>query len=646
MHSAKTRSIRPSVLAAVAALLASAAAGAWLLGLGPRPEPTTAPAHAEAVGSLPRIEWPAGERRIFRVRYESRDTTRPVFDETTRAGTAEPIESTMQLDATVAVTGEGEGAAPGSTRATFRVLSCEAADWSVAGGRPWPDARTCTAMLDGQTLGIEVSETGETLSVFDPPGAEPSIQGVLQALWLRLQAGLPDVPVANGDTYWAQEGTLQGKAAHVYRVRAGSETTLERQTVGYFDLRIAQLMSTEPAVETSGRARFTIDATSLLQSAEGEERLVVRTELGTTLVSSDTTFRFDWLRTEPATAPTAVADWTRRGATSALASAKTRERLLAQRVAGLDRKAMLATLRDPGEVGGPRAADFMWRATGLLELEPKAAWDLLPIARGDDASPRQRARALDLLTNVGHAEAQAVLRAALADADALAGGDRATRHLYQRLGLLDQPEPETAALVAEHYARFRAEGAIEAELTSAYSLGAITARLSRGDDAARALADGYNDRLVADLRADADPLTLQHRVTALGSTRRADNVPLFGELASHGDGAVRSRVATALGAAETTTPPDALLQLLGDEDSVVQRSAVRAASPDTQVYAALELEAAAGRIAGLNVRPVLDLVKAGRASHPAETAALLDVLIEAGIPDDLDRQVAYGLRAM
>jgi len=119
----------------------------------------------------------------------------------------------------------------------------------------------------------------------------------------------------------------------------------------------------------------------------------------------------------------------------------------------------------------------------------------------------------------------------------------------------------------------------------------------------------------------------------------------FDGLATHEDARVRARVADALGKLPGDAPPDALVGLLGDEDAIVQRGAVRAASPDERVYLQLAEKAMTGGLADLNVRPVLDLVKHGRSEHRAVTDELLDALIESGIEDDGDRQLAYTLRA-
>lgn len=598
-----------------------------------------APVGAQPEALLPRLAWPQGERQLFRLAYRSQDEARPIVEDT---AAAESMASLLDFEATVAVTGEGAGAGAGTTRLRFEVLSCERGAWEIAGGVAWTDAVQCSAMLVGAALGIEVTETGATVALYDSPDADTSAQSVLQALWLRMQAALPTEAVSEGDTYWAQEKALQGTAANVYRVSGARGETgflLERTTNTYLEVRAASGLRQRPVVDATGTATFAIDAQGLLRHARGEERIAVSSADGVSLLSSHTSFAFEWLRREDAAAPLDFAALAARAPTSALVGADVRAKLLDNRIAGLDLATLLDTVRRTAAVKGTDDARFLWRATGFLEKHPEAASELLALYRSPGASPQLKGRVLDLLASAGHRKAQAAMRAALGDPTALAG-DVAARHLYQRLGLLEQPDAQTVEMVAAHYRALHAKGDLEAELTSAYSLGAIVGKLASGDDAARALAASYNAELGRDLRGTTDPTELAHRVAALGNARREDNVALFSDLAQHESAEVRQQVAQALGKVETDGPPGALLALIGDTDPVVQRNAVRGAPPHDDVYRRLAQDVSAGRVSQLNVRPVLDLVKEGRRTHPESTSALLDALLAQGIEDDKNRELA------
>jgi hypothetical protein len=584
---------------------------------------------------------------VFRLIHRSSDQARPIVEEGPSTAAADPISSRLELEVLVAVTGEGAGAADGAQRLRFEVLSCERGSWEVAGGVAWSDAAQCEAMLVGPYLGIEVNATGETTALYDPAAADTSAQSVLQALWLRMQAALPSGPMAEGETYWAQEKTLQGLAANVYRVSArGNGFLLERTTDAYLDVRAAAGLRRPPRIEASGAASFSIDARGLLRSGEGDESLVVQTAEGMSLLASQSSFQFEWLRREDASPTLDFAALEPRAPTSALVGADVKAKLLDSRIAGLDLETLLETVRSSAGIRGADDSRFLWQATGFLERHPEAARELLALYRSPGASADARARVLDLLASVGHDQAQAAMRAALADPGALAAGGVAARHLYQRLGLLEHPNPETAEMVAAHYRALHSSGQVEAELTTAYSLGAIAGKLAHGDDQARSVAATYNAELASSLRRTTDPMELAHRVAALGNSRLTENIALFSELAQHESSTVRREVAQALGKLETDSPPDALLGLMSDADPVVQRNAVRGASPGDEIYRQLARDVSAGRVPQLNVRPILDLVKQGRRSHPEPTTALLDALIAQGIDDDKNRQLAFSLQEM
>ena len=220
------------------------------------------------------------------------------------------------------------------------------------------------------------------------------------------------------------------------------------------------------------------------------------------------------------------------------------------------------------------------------------------------------------------------------------------RHLYQRLGMLEQPNGQTAQMVADHYSTFQAGNNRSAELTSAYSLGAIVHRLSNASEEERQLAKIYNDMLVSALWRSEGAEILSHRVAALGNTRRKENVAIFSDFAEHQSGQVRRRVAAALGKIESTDPPHALLQLIADTDGVVQRTAIRSVRPHAEVYAEIVDAAEQGNLSALNHRAVLDLVKGGRTTHRLETDQVLDVLLARGIEDDQNRELAYQLKEL
>ena len=61
--------------------------------------------------ALPRLAWPQAERQVFRLTYRSRDEARPIVEEGPSTAAADAIASRLELEALVAVTGEGAGGA-------------------------------------------------------------------------------------------------------------------------------------------------------------------------------------------------------------------------------------------------------------------------------------------------------------------------------------------------------------------------------------------------------------------------------------------------------------------------------------------------------------------------------------------------------
>ncbi|MEM9176016.1 MAG: HEAT repeat domain-containing protein [Myxococcota bacterium] len=642
---------RSRAIAIAATLVAVACTGALLfLLLGRSDAPIAGGSGGTAAGLLPRIEWPDGTRHVYALRYESRDA----FDAFAATGVGAASESTssdLTLEAVVAITGDGAGSTPDAARAVFEVLSCDdaASAWRVAGSEVWTTDRGCDAMLRGARLGVEIAATGQTRSIADPDEADAPVQSLLQTIWLTLGTTLPEAPVAPDTPWWAQEKTTQGVAGFRYAARSlpgkDQDLLLERALQAYVDLRVARDLEERPRVDAAGTARFTIGRDHGLREARGDESLRVVRDEGGELLRAEKRFALVWQRAESVDATPRSASWTPRAPDSILSSAKVREALLDQRIDGLTAEELVAEVAQPSTRTGSEAqARFAWRATALLEKDPALAWSLFDAASGKGVPASARALALDLLASAGHAEAQAVLRRVFQNASDLESDQASDRHLYQRLSLLEQPELATAEMVARHYQTHGAPGDENARFTAAYSLGAITNRLAEADDPeARAAALRFHRLLADGVDPGADPAVLAHEIAALGATRLTANLDLLSPFAAHESATVRRSTANALARVPSADPPPALIDLLRDGDQGVQRNAVRGAAPHAEVYREVADASATGQLDPLNVRPVLDLVRRGRASFPGETTALLESLIAAGIPDDLDRELAHRL---
>ena len=227
------------------------------------------------------LAWPIGVRQIYRLQYNSQDSAQPFVDAAMGATSSEPMSASLQLVARVAVTGEGPGAIPGSSRVQFEIEACNEASWKAAGAEIWRNANDCNEMLDGAALGAEVAQTGRVLDVFDPPEASSAVQSLLQTLWLATQAELPAADHELDDEGYRRESeTMHGTAKHLYLTQGVNPLVLERRTETYFDLRIAKGLAERPEVQAGGSTRFEFGDDGTLRRLGGEERLSVATAAG------------------------------------------------------------------------------------------------------------------------------------------------------------------------------------------------------------------------------------------------------------------------------------------------------------------------------------------------------------------------------
>lgn len=236
------------------------------------------------------------------------------------------------------------------------------------------------------------------------------------------------------------------------------------------------------------------------------------------------------------------------------------------RAAGLTAADLLAGLATV-DAGGALADRnrWLWRASGLLRLQPALADELAARFVEPEMGHAGRALTLDLLVSVGHARAQAAVRRALTEAD-LSGDPQATT-LYNRLGFIERPEPATVDLVAARLA----EATGEDRVAWAYTLGAVA-----GHEADPARARALAQPLVEDLAVAETPEARRHLLRALGNAGQVAQVPVIARHMGDPDPHVRKAVAGALRKCDDPESAALLGTLLVDEDPDVQQAAARA----------------------------------------------------------------------
>jgi hypothetical protein len=235
---------------------------------------------------------------------------------------------------------------------------------------------------------------------------------------------------------------------------------------------------------------------------------------------------------------------------------------LERKAAGLTRVELLEGL-SAGSV--PDLNRWLWRATGLLALEPELCVELGRLIETGRFSGHSAELALDLLAGAGTPAAQAALVSALSSSAVEQARNR--NLLVQRLSFIVRPTPGTVAYVGEQYLRTR-DGAVT------YALGATVGSLAQAGDTA--LARQWNAQLIGDLRGARSPVEEAHLLGALGNAALNENVAEVTRHVTSDSPEVRAAAGRALGHMNTPESVQALSSLLGDASAVVQREALGA----------------------------------------------------------------------
>jgi hypothetical protein len=281
-----------------------------------------------------------------------------------------------------------------------------------------------------------------------------------------------------------------------------------------------------------------------------------------------------------------------------------RQALIA-RVAGLTGEELLAGVLVLGPGGIPDEDRWMWRATGLLQLEPRLCATLGQLFADGKLGREQRGLVLDLLAGAGHAQAQAAMVVALSSPSARERPADWNRYV-QRLSFVETPTAETLAFAQGLRTDALAAGDVHTSRASAYVLGNLAgAMAAHGDTAgARALAEGLRRDLVA---ADA-PAERAALITAYAAAKPADVVTVVSAYAADGDVDVRRAVAYAVAEVPGAAAQAVLDGLVTDGDSIVQETTLSVLGG--RAPAASTMDVVAGLVASGRLAPVNDLAVA------------------------------------
>jgi hypothetical protein len=590
---------------ALGALIASGALGAgWWAHHGATASSTEHPGAAAAMPAL-RLAWQVGSAYRYRLSVRADQTTYAL-----KGSEGQGMDASGNTDLALDLVLHAVGRSGAST--TFvATIDSVARHHLVALGRPLlDDDRSARENLGAHPFVVAIDGTGRVHAVRFAPDAPSGLRAL--APWL---VGLTAVTLPEDDAIaWNVAETGPFGASRAAYVRDGLALTRTRTAYDRLDALPPWMTRTVTQVASTTDVKVAPEG-HLSSLAETEE---VRTldGAGDLRFEGKMTARVDLVAVgregEP---PPDVARFTE-VASLAGAGAEARDQALAERTAGMTTASMLADIAAFANGGVmPDHTRWLWRATGVLARDPKAAAALLAAYRGGGAGEKARALILDLLASSGRPEAQAALREALLDKTTRAAHDRAL--LVQRASFVSAPERATIETVATLFREGRRDPALRT--ASAFALGATAGAVAANGD--RTTASSVT-RELAEAIDGAAPAERPLLVRALGNAGLAEDRARVTEYASDPSPEMRAAAASALRKMDETTTT--LIALLGDPSPEVQRAAMGAlggrALGDADIARLAEV-VLAGRLDARLDGQLLTMLDAASA-RPSEVAAI------------------------
>jgi hypothetical protein len=571
------KGLRSRLLAALIAVSASLSLGLWLTSADAPASGSTAQASAPAASARAftlRPSWPVGTRYVYALDWRSDQRIQlPMPGQST--GEGELLKGSVRLSAELVLRSlgrQGESFLLGASLENVREARLDIA------GQLALDAATLKQAFAGREVLLTVDSNGALRSMHFDPKAPDFFKHQFQWLLTHAQPTLPSTEAQRNAGRWeAVEPTTLGQARGSYETNAEHPLTVNRVREGYTKLYVAAEQKGALPQKLDSSARFTFSEAGHLEAMNHQERLLAHDGAGAVLVDSaellQLTLREVSRFTPPADLGLAARTEERKPGVITV-SADLEQRQLQQRAAGLTMELLKADLLKHAQGGlMPDMNRWLWRATGLLKLEPARCGELAAVFARPEMGAQARAVVLDLLAGAGHAQAQAVLRDLLETPAAQADETHYALFL-QRLGMIDAPTPESMEYLARKHATARAGQQESVRSASAYALGAAVGRLPVED----AQAGTYNRLLQEELAAAS---TSAERVTylrSMGNAGRPENESAILSHVADSDPQVRAAVAAALRKGDSPDSTQALLQLVRASERPVQAEALTALS--------------------------------------------------------------------
>lgn len=499
------------------------------------------------------LRWPHEHELVYRLVYSARQRV-ALGVERTGEGSSPGLTGRLDVNARLVV--RDIGIQEHDRWIGFRLEDIQTLDLEIAGAQPFAAVQDIEQTFGNNAEAVAVLEPNGILrEIRVAPDAPPLFLTVMRQLLQETS-----FTTGKGASWVVEERTPYGVARSSYRVVERAE--IVRSRPDYVSLDALAVVPSHGATRVTGEARFTFSKGGWLRRLHGTEHITAGPSLA---VDSEITLELAELRA--LSGKPVVVETIGYQPDQAPVTEQVRQNLLEQRIAGRTLEDLSKELRTWGDVENPPGlADFLWQATGYLTLHPEACRELAPLFREKGASSKRRARILDLLANVGHAQAQDVMRTLLALQETKA--DPRYVFMFQRLSLLEKPDEKTLGFVRDTFES--SEG--DPRLAAMYALGSVAAgRSKQGDEESSREVD---ERLRRELRDAADDSQRIHALRALAAVGSPLDVPLIAAHASSTDSSVRTVVALSLRNLQTPEAEHVLLDLASDGDAQVQRAAL------------------------------------------------------------------------
>lgn len=467
-----------------------------------------------------------------------------------------PISAELPMELELDLAGElrllGLGRDDGRPQVEFTLTSLERSGFRMGDG----DLLGAATLIGAQALAV-YSNTGALLEVRFAPDAPPEADRLLHLLVLESQLELDSAP------RWSRpEHHSLGEAEMAYtRTPAGVRRSVERHQ------RFGGLEAEElPKLQAEAETLFDFASDGSLRRLQDSWTYEGPFFGGHKRFSLE---RRDATRAEPQSWVGRARRYAEaRGPGETKTSTRSLESALIQRAEGLTVEQCLVDLITH-EAGGrmPDHERWLWRASGLLRLHPELALLMVPLLSRRTMSSTGRGLVLDLLAHVGHTEAQAALRTAMALPAVRSDPD--FHLLYQRFSFVTEPDPETRAFVQAGLEAARPEH----KNAAAHTLGSVAGSSYRSGDREEALA--LTEPLLEALEKEMRPEKQAELLGALGNAGLPEHAELLLGFASSPHPEVRYQMAGSLRKLEGEAVTRSLVDLSADPSGApIQRRAL------------------------------------------------------------------------